>query len=222
MLYIVATPIGNLKDITLRALEILKSSDFVLAEDTRVTKKLLFHYDIRKPLISYREHSPRKTYDKVLKLLQEGRDLALVTDAGTPAISDPAAKLINFLDKEMGNNFQISPIPGPSALTAALSVSGIAGKGFVFLGFPPAKNKRNKFFNSLKNYNLPIVLYESPHRFLRALGDLKETLGAQRKILVCRELTKTHEEILRGDIQKIEEYFKNNPDRLKGEFVLFF
>ena len=220
MLYIVATPIGNLKDITLRALEILKSADFILAEDTRVTKKLLSHYKISKPLISYREHSPQKIYDKILKLLQEGNNLALATDAGTPGVSDPAAKLVNFLSDELKKNFQISPIPGPSALTAALSVSGIKGNDFVFLGFPPAKNKRRKFFDSLKKYDLPVVLYESPHRFSRTLNDLKNVFGGESEIVICRELTKIYEEILKGTIQEIDEYFKNNSEKIKGEFVL--
>lgn len=220
MLYIIATPIGNLKDITLRALEILKSSNFVLAEDTRITKKLLSHYDISAPLISYQEHSPLKTYYKILDLLKDDKNLALVTDAGTPGISDPAAKLINFLSQNLGKDFKVSPIPGASALASAISISGIMKNGFVFLGFPPAKNKRKKFFESLKNYKLPLALYESPHRFLKTLEDLKNIFGEDKNIIVCRELTKIHEQILRLPIYETSEYFKNNSEKLKGEFVI--
>ncbi|OHA14065.1 MAG: 16S rRNA (cytidine(1402)-2'-O)-methyltransferase [Candidatus Tagabacteria bacterium RIFCSPLOWO2_01_FULL_39_11] len=164
MLYIIATPIGNLKDITLRALEILKSVDFILCEDTRVTRKLLSHYDIHKPLISYHKYSSLKIYDKVSDLLNKGRNLALVTDSGTPGVSDPGNRLIKFLISK-NHPLKISPIPGSSALTAAFSVSGIDNGQFVFLGFPPHKKGRKNFLADFRDiifrlsYTNPLIGY---------------------------------------------------------------
>lgn len=216
-LYIVATPIGNLKDITLRALEILESVDFILAEDTRQTRKLLAHYDIHTPLFSYHEHSEPRVYEKILSLLKSGKNLALVTDSGTPGISDPGAKLINFIIENLPEA-KIIPIPGPSALTAALSVAGIQETGFVFLGFPPHKKGRKTFFEDLKKYDLPIVIYESPHRITRAIDNLQSVFGPDKKIVIARELTKIHEEILRGTISEIRE--KLTGEKQRGEFAV--
>lgn len=217
-LFVIATPIGNLKDITLRALETLKSVDFVLAEDTRITFKLLSYYDIKKPILSYHKFSKEKVYEKIYKLLLEGKNLALVSDAGTPSISDPGSKLIQFLINK-NPNIKIIPIPGPSALTAALSVAGATDNQFTFLGYPPHQRGRKKFFEKLKQIETwPIVLYESPHRFLKTLKELKEVFGENLKIIVCRELTKIYEEIWRGEIKNALNYF--NPQNIKGEIVI--
>lgn len=222
ILYIVATPIGNLKDITLRALETLKSADFVLAEDTRVTKKLLSHYDIRAPLISYHEHSGPKAYKKIEDMLKNGKKLALVSDAGTPGISDPGARLISYLLENL-SDIKIVPIPGASALTAALSVSGINLKnGFCFLGYPPHKKGRKKFFETCRRSDRrPLVLYESPHRIEKTLKELAEIKGENHGIIIMREMTKIHEEIFRGTIKETQNYLNEQEgERKKGEFVL--
>ncbi len=217
-LFVVATPIGNLKDITLRALETLKSVDFILAEDTRITFKLLSYYNIKKPILSYHKFSKEKTYEKIYKLLAEDKNLALVPDAGTPSISDPGSKLIQFLINK-NPQIKIIPIPGPSALTAALSISGATDNQFTFLGYPPHQKGRSKFFEKLKVIEIwPIVLYESPHRLLKTLKDLKEVVGDDLKIIVCRELTKIYEEVWRGEIKSALNYFNQN--KIKGEFVL--
>jgi len=215
-LYIVATPIGNLSDITLRALETLKSVDFILAEDTRETKKLLDHYQIDKPMISYHQHSKLNKIDAIVDLLKQGKNLALVSDAGTPGISDPGNLLINLAIKQI-NNLTIVPIPGACALTAAASISGFPTDKFIFFGFPPHKNKRNKFFEKVSQAEESIVLYESVHRILKTLEDLKKHLG-EREIMVARELTKKFETIYRGQISKVIEKLKN--DKILGEFVI--
>lgn len=217
-LFIVGTPIGNLSDISFRALETLKSADIILAEDTRVTQKLLYHFNIKKQLISYNEHSSFKIYEKVYDLLLNNKNIALVSDAGTPSISDPGARLIEFLLNK-NSNIQIIPVPGPSALITALSVSGINSDQFTFLGYPPHKKKRKKFFEQIQNINIwPVVLYESPHRFLKTLSDLQAVLGSEIFIVICRELTKIYEEIWRGKLQDAINYFSNK--KIQGEFVL--
>jgi 16S rRNA (cytidine1402-2'-O)-methyltransferase len=218
-LFVVATPIGNLGDITLRAIETLKTVDLILAEDTRVTQKLLYHFNIKKSVLAYHEHSSLGIYEKVYKLLLENKNLALVSDSGTPGISDPGAKLIQFLNNQ-NKEIKIIPIPGPSALIAALSVSGINSDQFTFLGFPPHKKGREKFFNSLKEIKTwPIVLYESPHRFLKTLNSLKKVFGENLNLVICRELTKLYEEIWRGSIDEAILYF-NKKEKSRGEFVL--
>lgn len=217
-LYIVGTPIGNLKDITLRALEILKEADLILAEDTRVAKKLLSHYDIQKLVKRYDENVGQAIYSEVKERLQKGQNIALVTDAGTPAISDPGSKLIAFLRKEL-LDVKIMPIPGPSALVAALSVSGINADKFIFLGYPPHKKGRQKFFKGLKDTEIrPIVLYESPHRIIKTISGLAEVFGQNYEIVVCRELTKIYEEVFCGSIKSALEHFRG--ERQRGEFVL--
>ncbi len=175
-LYIVATPIGNLKDITFRALEILKGVDLILCEDTRVTKKLLHYYQIKTSTLSYYQYSKLKKVNYILNQFQQGKNLALVSDAGTPGISDPGNKLIEQVVEKMGNRVKIIPIPGPSALTAAASVSGFPMDKFLFLGFPPAKRKRIKFFEEVTNSKYPVIFYESPHRILKSLRDLKKAM----------------------------------------------
>lgn len=206
----VATPIGNLKDITLRALEALKEVDLILAEDTRVIKGLLEHFNIKKPVLSYHQHSDIGKVNEILDFLKQGKNLALVSDSGTPAISDPGAKLIEEVLKQ---GFEVIPAPGVSALTAASSIAGFPMDRFLFLGFPPAKNKRKKFFEKVKDSQYPVILYESPHRIIKTLENL---IGEE--IVVFRELTKKFETIYRGDTINIIEQLKK--DKARGEFVV--
>lgn len=215
-IYLVATPIGNLGDITLRALEVLKSVDFILCEDTRVTKNLLAHYNISKPLLSYHHHSPESKVKEIIELLTEGKNLALVTDAGTPGISDPGNMLVSHLAMKQFNNVTITSVPGPSAVTSALSISGFPTDKFLFLGFPPHKNKRQKFFKEVASAEHTVVFYESPHRIKKCLSELSAILEPNRGLVVCRELTKKFETTYRGTIAEILEM--NIPER--GEFVV--
>ena len=216
MLYIIATPIGNLEDISLRALRILKEVDFILAEDTRVTKKLLSFYKIQKPIISYHQHSDKNKTSKIIRLLKEGKQIALVTDAGTPGISDPGPRLVKDVIRELPE-IKIIPLPGPSALVAAASISGFPMDKFIFLGFPPTKRKRKKFFQEINQFHYPIILYESPYRILRTLEDIQKVVS-NRKIVVARELTKKFETIYRGEVNDI---IKKIPlKEIKGEFVI--
>jgi len=217
-LYIVSTPIGNLRDITFRAIEVLKGVDFILCEDTRQTLKLLNHYDIQKPLVSYFQHSKLAKVDYILGQLEKGKNIALVSDAGTPGISDPGNKLISSI-VEKAEKAEIISIPGPSALTAAVSVSGFPMDKFLFLGFPPAKKKRKKFFEEIANSKYPVIFYESPYRILKTLKELS-SLIAYREIVVCRELTKKFETIYRGKVEQIIKELESDKNNLKGEFVV--
>lgn len=217
MLYIVATPIGNLEDITLRALRILKDSDFILSEDTRVTKKLLNHFEISVPLISFHEYSEESKFQKIFDLLKEGKNITLVTDAGTPAISDPGSYLVKKVREEIPET-KIIPIPGPSAFVALLSVSGFDGNEFTFLGFPPHKKGRKTFFERISRSELPVVFYESTHRLKKALESLNE-FCPEKNIVLGKELTKIYEEIITGNPAEVLEYFNLNPIKIKGEFV---
>ena len=213
-LYIIATPIGNLGDITLRALEVLKDVDLILCEDTRVTKKLLNHYDINTPVESYHQHSNLKKIDYIKSLLKQGKNLALVSDSGTPGISDPGNKLVGeLMSSELMSNVEIIPIPGASAIIAIASISGFPMDKFVFLGFPPHKKGRQKFFKELAEYKYPVILYESPYRIIKTLKQLEE--AGKFDVVVGRELTKKFETIYRGKIKDIIN--KINP---KGEFVI--
>lgn len=215
-LYIVATPIGNLGDVGLRAIDTLKTVDIILCEDTRVTKKLLDYYQITTPTLSYHQHSDNKKVSEIEKLLAQGKNLALVTDAGTPGISDPGNYLINQLTNKLINELTIIPIPGPSAVTAALSVSGFPTDKFIFMGFPPHKNKRQKFFKEVAENKYTTIFYESNHRIRKCLGELARVLEPGREIVVCRELTKKFETIYRGTITEILQ--QNILE--KGEFVI--
>ena len=203
-LYIVATPIGNLKDITLRALEVLREVDLVLAEDTRVARKLLSHFDIHKPILRY---LPKRDYKKF-------NNIALVTDAGTPAISDPGVMLVKDL-AEAG--FAIIPIPGASAVSTIISVSDIDCSNFTFLGFPPHKKGRQTFFKKVATQKLSVILFESPHRIQKTLKELEAAVG-NRYINIGRELTKIYEEIFRGKLSEAKEHFVGEKQR--GEFVI--
>jgi len=214
MLYIVSTPIGNLEDITLRAIRILKEVDLIAAEDTRHVQILLNKYEIKNAVTSYHSYSGELKLDRIIETLKEGKSVALVSDAGTPGISDPAYQLITRAIQE---GIQISPIPGASALLAALVMSGKTMHHFIYLGFLPLKKGRQTLLKSLAEEEKSIVIYESPHRILRTLSDLLEYLG-DRDIAICREITKIYEEALRMKISEAIEHFKKkNP---KGEFVL--
>lgn len=218
-LSIVATPIGNLGDITLRALETLKNADAIACEDTRVTSKLLARYQIEKPLLIYHARSGRLNAERVLQQLGEGKRIALVTDAGTPGISDPGAELVALARERLGAAVRLEAIPGPSALTAALSVAGLPTSEFVFLGFLPHKKGRQSLFKEIAGEKRAVVFYESPHRIKKALESLAQFLP-EREIAVCRELTKFHEEVVRGRAAEVAVEFGNRADTARGEFVV--
>ena len=216
-LYIVATPIGNLKDITLRALEILKSVDLILCEDTRVTRKLLLKYEIEKPLWSYHQHSRLNKIEQIINELSSGKNIALVSDAGTPGISDPGGILIQAIYEKLGDDVKIIPIPGPNAAVAALSISGFPADNFRFLGFPPHKKGRKTFFEKISRIEETVVFYESKYRIEKTLLELEKTIG-NRQIIMCRELTKQFETIYRSTAKECLEALRN--DKILGEFVI--
>jgi 16S rRNA (cytidine1402-2'-O)-methyltransferase len=215
MLYIISTPIGNLKDITLRAIETLKSVDLIAAEDTRHTKTLCAHFDIKTPLTSYFEHNQFKKSKEIVEMLKAGRNVALVSDAGTPGINDPGYRLIELAIKE---DLDITVVPGPTACIAALSVSGLPTDRFVFEGFLPVKSgARKKKLERVKEFEGTVIFYESPHRVLAALEDIKEVLG-DMPVVCVREITKKFEEIKRGSAQDLIAHFSAHSP--KGEFVI--
>ena len=219
-LYVVATPIGNLEDITLRALRALKEVDLILCEDTRVTKRLLERYEIHTPTMSYHAQSKLSKVEKIFALLEEGKNLALVSDAGTPTISDPGCLLVAQIREKFGDTIPIVPIPGPSAVLSALSVSGFPTSEFLFLGFLPHKKGRETLFKEIAASKRTVVFYESPHRILKTLESLKNHLHPKRRILVARELTKIYEEVFIGEPEQVTTHFQNHPDRVRGEFVV--
>ncbi|MBU1178409.1 16S rRNA (cytidine(1402)-2'-O)-methyltransferase [Patescibacteria group bacterium] len=214
-LYVVATPIGNLADICQRALETLRTVDIIACEDTRITKRLLDRYDISTKTISYHQHSKATKIDYLVGLLESGQSVALVSDAGTPGISDPGNKLVAAVYESGG---QVKVVPGPSAVTAALSVSGLSADKFTFLGFAPTKKGREKFFTQVADSDLTVVFYESVHRIEKALEQLADVLDSQRTVVVCRELTKMFESIYRGNVQQVMKQLE--ADKVKGEFVV--
>ena len=217
-LYVVATPIGNLGDITLRALETLKSVDAIAAEDTRHTSGLLSHFGISKKLIAVHEHNEHQSAEKLLLQLKTGQNIALVTDAGTPGISDPGAIVVDFVRKA---GIRVVPIPGASAVISALSASGIAQNGFLFHGFLPASGAaRRKALEALKSQTVTLVFYEAPHRILESIADMANVLGAERRITFARELTKTFETIYSCDLAQAQAWLKNDTNQQRGEFVL--
>jgi 16S rRNA (cytidine1402-2'-O)-methyltransferase len=215
-LYVVATPIGNMKDLSIRALETFKEVDLILAEDTRVTRKILERYEIQKELQSYHQHSSPEKVDYIIRLLNEGKKIALVSDSGTPGISDPGNLLIRSI-VESQKDVKIIPIPGPSALATAASISGFPMDKFLFLGFPPAKKKRKKFFEEAANSKYPVVIYESTHRILKTIAGLRES-SENFDLVVCRELTKKFETIIRGKAGEVENILKES--EIRGEFVV--
>ncbi|MDP2587129.1 MAG: 16S rRNA (cytidine(1402)-2'-O)-methyltransferase [Candidatus Komeilibacteria bacterium] len=234
-LYIVSTPIGNLEDITLRAIRILKEVDFVLCEDTRVTKNLLAHYQIATPTLSFHQHSTGLEIDKLINLIKEGKNLALVTDAGTPGVSDPGGVLVAEAVKQFrpeadqpladGSEVKIETIPGPSALTAAIAISGLPMEKFLFLGFLPHKKGRQTLLKKIAESEYPVVLYESVHRIGKLLNELSGPAFAQAsadkqdyQLVVGRELTKKFETVYRGSVEEVKSQLK--PTEVKGEFVV--
>ncbi|MFH0819044.1 MAG: 16S rRNA (cytidine(1402)-2'-O)-methyltransferase [Patescibacteria group bacterium] len=206
ILYVIATPIGNLKDITYRAVECLKTADIIACEDTRQTAKLLQKYEISKPLISYHQHSKLTKIDYLIDLLKQGKDIALVSDAGTPGISDPGQILISEAIK---NNIKVVPLPGPCAAICALQASGLNFSKFAFYGFPPNKKGRQTFLKNIINEDKPVILYESCHRINKLLKELGQT-----KVVVAKELTKIYETFYRGIASEI------NISTPKGEYVV--
>jgi len=219
-LYIVASPIGNLEDVSKRALRILSEVDLILCEDTRVTKKLLAHYNIKTSMLSYHQHSKLKKVEEILNLLKQGKNLALVSDAGAPGISDPGGKLIEEVFSRISST-KIVPIPGPSAIITAASASGFSMDKFTFLGFPPSKKKRRKFFKEVIDSKYPTIFYESPYRILKSLKELssfEEKELSSLRVVVCRELTKKFETIYRGTVAQVLKQLKR--EEIKGEFVV--
>ncbi|MCX6718957.1 MAG: 16S rRNA (cytidine(1402)-2'-O)-methyltransferase [Candidatus Taylorbacteria bacterium] len=239
---VIGTPIGNLEDITLRAISILKSSDLILCEDTRMTKKLLVRYDIHTATMSYHMHSKLARVEQIIGFLKEGKNLALVSDAGTPGISDPGAELMARIRLELAEQIsdgtiKIESIPGPSALTAALSISGVPCASFTFLGFLPHKKGRETLFKEIAASERTVVFYESPHRIMKALESLvahlshsaeikpqpaRSDLGGltSPKVTICRELTKIFEEVVSGTAEEVKRYFESHQDNIRGEFVV--
>lgn len=214
-LYLVPSPIGNLGDITYRAVEVLRSVDAILCEDTRTSSVLLNHYNIHKPLYPHHQHNEHKTLEKVLEELQAGKKLALLTDAGTPAISDPGFLLVRECVRQ---GIEVECLPGASAVLPALVQSGLPASSFCFEGFPPQKKGRQTFFKKLAEEERTIILYESPHRLVKTLNEMAEHLGTERPAAVCRELTKMFEETRRGTLAELAAHYEATPP--KGEIVV--
>ncbi len=217
LLSVVATPIGNLEDITLRALRVLKEADYVLCEDTRVTGKLLSHYEIKAKLKRYDAHVSEGVHEAILADLEDGKKIALVSDAGTPGVSDPGVLLVAAA-RERG--VRIDAIPGASAITAAFSIAGLTGNSFAFLGFVPHKKGRETFFKSLNDFEIPVIFYESTHRIMKTLEALPTFLPPDSRVIIAREITKMHEEIVAGTPEEVLAYFIEHPDHVRGEFVV--
>lgn len=214
----VATPIGNLRDITLRAVELLKSVDVIAAEDTRVTRKLLSHFGIGTRTIAVHQHNEREGAAALLRLLADGKSVALVTDAGTPGVSDPGATVVGAV-RDAG--YRVVPVPGASALTAALSASGLDSSRFLFCGFlPNRKGERDEILVKLARFRDLMIFYEAPHRVLATLSSMAAAFGGGRKVAIARELTKLFEELHITQLQDAEAWFGEKPERCRGEFVL--
>ncbi len=217
--YIVATPIGNMEDISFRAIETLKGVDLILCEDTRETKKILNKYNINNATMSYHAQSKLAKTEKIFELLEEGKSLALVSDAGTPGISDPGAMLVSLVKEKFPESVQVIPIPGPSAVITALSASGLPTHEFTFLGFLPHKKGRETLFKEIASAERTMVFYESPHRILKTLESL-EKFCPNKKVCIARELTKIYEEFKTGTAEEILKYLTDNPVKQKGEFTV--
>ena len=215
---IVSTPIGNLKDITLRAIETLKSVDLILAEDTRIAKKLLNHFSINNTLESFNDKNEDLKNENLIKDLKEGKNIAIISDAGTPLISDPGFKLIRFAREE---NIKVTPVPGCTALIAGLSASGISSDKFTFLGFlPRTKIKRRKNLRQLVHKQETLIFFESVHRIASTIEDMKDLFGQERKAVLCKEITKIYESFIGNNFMEITDYIKEHQDKLKGEFTI--
>lgn len=217
-IFIVATPIGNLEDITIRALNTLKTVDIIVCEDTRVTSKLLNHYNIAKPLISYNNFNEQQKTNLILAKLQEGSDIALVSDAGTPLISDPGFLLVNSCLK---NNIKIVTLPGPCSVIAALTISGLPLHNFLFLGFLSKSSfKKQQLLAQYKNSDLTLIFFESPHRLISTLEDIQEVFAEKQQVVIIRELTKLYEEVKKDSLEQLINYYNSNPP--KGEIIISF
>jgi 16S rRNA (cytidine1402-2'-O)-methyltransferase len=228
-LYVVATPIGNLEDITLRALRVLNSVDLILCEDTRTTKILLNKHSITTKTLSYHVHSKISRTEEIISLLKSGKNIALVSDAGTPGISDPGTILVTQIRQECfkqieNGEIKIESVPGPSAVIAALSIAGVPCADFTFLGFLPHKKGRETLFKEISTAERTIVFYESPHRILKTLASLalyaEKTVNIHKTVTVCRELTKIFEEVVAGTPDYVKTFFDNNQEKVRGEFVV--
>lgn len=217
-LYVVATPIGNLGDMVPRAIEVLQMVDIIAAEDTRHSGKLLQHFGVSTKLIAYHDYSNEQRLQKIIDILLSGQSVALISDAGTPLISDPGYELVNVA---RSHAIRVVPIPGACALIAALSVSGLPSNQFIFEGFLPAKStSRCKVLVALENEHRTVVFYESPHRIVDSLKDFQVTLGGDRQIVLAREITKTYETVLSGSINDLLEQVTQDPNQQRGEFVV--
>lgn len=217
--FVVATPIGNLEDITLRALRVLKEANVIFCEDTRVTKKLLGHFDIHTETKRYDAHASDARHEEILERLERGENVALVSDAGTPGVSDPGSRITDRIRSELPE-VRIEAVAGPSALTAALSTAGMPTSEFTFLGFLPHKKGRETLFREIAESERAMVFYESPHRLIKALTSLKSVLEESRTIAVVRELTKIHESVVRGTSLEVLAHFEANSDSVRGECVV--
>jgi len=217
-LFIVSTPIGNLEDITYRAVNTLKNVDLILAEDTRHSSKLISHFQISKKLIAFHDHNEKSQYMKIIEKLKDGLNIALISDAGTPLINDPGFNLVRSAKQE---NINVVPIPGASSPIAALSASGLPADSFTFLGFVPTKDSdKINFLEKLKYSSGTSIFFESPSRILKTTTLIKEIFGPKRNVCLAKEISKIHETIITGDIDEIIHYLEESPDHQKGEFVV--
>lgn len=218
VLYVVATPIGNLEDMTPRALRMLESVALIAAEDTRHSGRLLSHFNIKTPMIAVHDHNERQQQQKIIEKLQQGKDIALISDAGTPLISDPGFVLVREVRSA---GFRVVPLPGCCALIAALCAAGVPSDRFAFEGFPPAKSQqRVNFYTALAAENRTLMFYESPHRIIDSLKDIVTAFGAERPVAIARELTKTFETFINGTAEEVLAQVEADPNQRKGEFVL--
>ncbi len=215
-LYVVGTPIGNLGDMTHRAVEVLRSAAVIVCEDTRVTKKLLDHYQISTPTTSVHQHSSAVKIDEIIHRLYQGQDVAVVTDAGMPGIADPGGKLVAAA---VEHEIPVVTVPGPSAVTSALSIAGVPADRYLFLGFLPHKKGRETLFKRIASTDETVVLYESPHRLMKTLESLSKII-LNRLVVVCRELTKIHESVIRGNAADVLKHYTDHPDQVRGEIVI--
>lgn len=220
--YIVGTPIGNLEDMTFRGVRILKEVDLILCEDVSNAQKILKHFKIETKCTNYFANSRLNKIDEIIKMLKEGKNIALISDAGMPTISDPGSLLVQkiYQAKEEDLAIEIKVVPGPTAITSAFALSGLTGNEFTFLGFLPHKKGRETLFKEISDNERVSIFYESVHRFSKCLESLEKLLDEKRLVIVARELTKIHEEVVRGSIKEVKEYFEQNKDKVRGEFVV--
>jgi len=220
--FIVGTPIGNLEDMSFRAVRILKSVDLILCEDVSNAQKILKHFEITTKCTNYFANSRLTKINEIISSLEEGKSLALISDAGMPTISDPGSLLIKkiYEAKRENEDLEIKVVPGPTALTSSFSLSGLTGNEFTFLGFLPHKKGRETIFKEIENNERISIFYESVHRFLKTLESLEKFLDEDREVVVCREITKLHEQVVKGNIKEVKEYFTKNKDKIRGEFVI--